>query len=147
LYASVLGAGGETYAEAHQQTIETGKPMVVMVSTDWCMPCQEMKKTVLPKVREDGLLSEVSFAVVNPDKDRALAQQLTGGGPVPQLLMYRNTTQGWKRRKLIGGQTVAAVRNFIREGLSLDRLAKRHSGEAPAVATVSKSTSDSQQAQ
>ena len=56
-----------------------------MVSTDWCMPCQQMKKDVLPKVREDGLLSEVSFAVVNPDTDRALAQKLTGGGPVPAI--------------------------------------------------------------
>ena len=53
-------AAKETYAEAQRTTTETGKPMVVMVSTDWCPPCQMMKKTVLPRVRERGLLRKVA---------------------------------------------------------------------------------------
>ena len=125
LHVSLMASGGDTYADAHRKTAETGRPMVVMVSTDWCMPCQKMKNTVLPEVRKDGFLSEVSFAMVNPDRDRELAQRLTGGGPVPQLVMYRKTTDGWKRRKLIGGQSVTTVEKFIKEGLEMDAANKK----------------------
>jgi thiol-disulfide isomerase/thioredoxin len=110
----------ETYTEAHRATTETGKPMVVMVGTDWCPPCQAMKKNVLPRVRELGLLRKVAFAVVNPDREKALAEKLTGGGPIPQLVMFRKTDNGWMRRKLVGGQSVETVEQFINEGLAKD---------------------------
>ena len=44
----------ESYAEAHRAAVETGKPMVVLVSTNWCAPCQTMKRRVLPRVRATG---------------------------------------------------------------------------------------------
>jgi thioredoxin-like negative regulator of GroEL len=101
--------------------MKSGRPMLVMVSTDWCAPCQVMKKSVIPQVRQRGLLARVAFAVVNPDRDRELAQQLTGGGPVPQLIMFRKTPQGWVRRKLIGGQSVETVEEFINEAVATDQ--------------------------
>jgi thiol-disulfide isomerase/thioredoxin len=107
----------ETYTEAHRQTAESGKPIVVMVSTDWCGPCQAMKRNVLPKLREHGLFKKVCFAQVNADKESDLAKELTGGGPVPQMVMYCKTDKGWFRRKLIGGQSVEKVEEFIKEGL------------------------------
>ena len=115
---SLLGADGATYADAHRAATENGKPLVVMVGTDWCGPCQQMKRNVLPQVREHGVLSKVSFATVNADNEAELARQLTGGGPVPQLVVYRRSGQGWIRRKLIGGQTVATVEQFIKEAVS-----------------------------
>ena len=37
LCGAALGAADpDSYAAAHQATMETGKPMVVMVSTEWC---------------------------------------------------------------------------------------------------------------
>jgi len=122
---SAAPARAETYAEAHRTTTETGKPMVVMVSTDWCPPCQIMKKTVLPRVRERGLLRKVAFAMVNPDRDGELAEKLTGGGPIPQLVMFRRTADGWIRKKLIGGQSVETVEEFISEGLAQDAADKK----------------------
>ena len=110
----------ETYTEARRQISETGRPMVVMVSTDWCGPCQAMKRNILPKLRERGLFKKVAFAQVNADRDSELAKELTGGGPVPQLVMYRKTENGWLRRKLIGGQSVEKVEQFIKEGLASD---------------------------
>ncbi len=107
----------ETYAAARKTMAETGKPMVVMVSTDWCPPCQVMKKTILPRVRERGLLRKVAFAMVNPDRDKELAQKLIGGGPIPQLLMFRKTPKGWVRNELVGGQSVEKVEEFIKDGL------------------------------
>ena len=115
----------ESYAEARRATVKTGKPMVVMVSTDWCPPCQVMKKTILPRVRQRGLLRKVIFAMVNPDHDGELAEKITGGGPIPQLVMFRKTAHGWMRRKLIGGQSVEAVEQFINEGLASDEADKK----------------------
>ena len=66
--AEATPPAADSYAEARRTTVETGKPMVVMVSTDWCPPCQVMKKTILPRVRKRGLLRKVAFAMVNPDQ-------------------------------------------------------------------------------
>jgi len=99
--------------------------MVVLVSADWCPACVAMKKQVIPQVTKRGLLKKVVYAVVNLDRERVLGRQLTGGGPIPQLIMFRKTTGGWKRRKLIGGQGVGTVENFIGEGIKLDESTKK----------------------
>jgi thioredoxin-like negative regulator of GroEL len=84
-----------------------------------------MKKTVMPSVREHGLLRQVAYAIVNPDRDQKLAEELTGGGPIPQLLMFRRKDDGWVRKKLVGGQTVEAVEEFIKDGLDKDAEEKK----------------------
>jgi len=120
-----------TYEAAHRATLESGKPMVVMVGADWCGPCQTMKKTILPRVREHGLLRKVAFALVNQDRESKLARELTGGGPIPQLVMFRKTADGgWRRRKLVGAQSVEAVEEFIKEGLASDAAEKKTDGGA-----------------
>jgi len=125
--SSFVGTASEsaTYAQAHKITAKTGKPMFIMVGTDWCGPCQQMKKNVLPEVRKHGMLKKVAFAMVNADREQALARKLTGGGPIPQLVMYRKTKDGWKRRKLVGGQSVETVEKFINQGLSMDKAEKK----------------------
>ena len=111
---------GETYTEGYQATMKTGRPMLVMVSTEWCPACQVMKRRILPQIRQRGLLSRVAFATVNPDQEGELAQQLIGRGPIPQLVMYRKTPRGWTRRVLVGGQSVETVEHFINEGTVAD---------------------------
>ena len=126
--AAVGGSDGETYADAHQATMKTGKPMLVMVSTEWCPACQVMKRRIMPQIRERGLLSRVAFANVNPDQDGELAHQLIGGGPIPQLVMYRKTPRGWIRRVLVGGQSVETVEQFINQGTVADDDASNGAG-------------------
>ncbi len=119
--SAALGAdSGETYADAHQTTMKTGKPMLVMVSTEWCPACQVMKRRILPVIRERGLLRRVAFASVNPDHDAQLSQQLIGRGPIPQLVMFRNTPRGWVRRVMVGSQSVENVEQFINQGIAVD---------------------------
>jgi thioredoxin-like negative regulator of GroEL len=117
LQASVLATGAETYADAHRATAETGQPMVVMVGADWCPACQAMEQNIIPQVRQRGILRRVAFAIVNVDRERELATQLTSGGPIPQLITYHKTANGWRRRVLIGGQTVETVESFIGEAV------------------------------
>ena len=108
----------ESYSEARETVDETGKPLVVMVSTDWCPPCQTMKKTVMPRVRDNGTLRKVVFAMVNPDRESELAKKLIGGGPIPQLLMFRKKGDGWVKKSLVGGQSVESVEQFINDGVA-----------------------------
>jgi thioredoxin-like negative regulator of GroEL len=124
--------GGETYKEAHRQMTETGRPLVVMVGADWCGPCQNMEKKILPQVRKHGLFRKVSFAVVNVDREQKLAEQLTGGGPIPQLVLYRKTRKGWFRRKLVGSQSVEDVEKFIKEELVENRAKGKGKTKNPA---------------
>jgi len=49
---------------------------------------------------------------------------LIKGGPIPQLLMFRQTKLGWRLRRIIGGQSVDKVDRFIAEGVALDKAAK-----------------------
>ncbi len=115
----------ETYAAAYKVIAETGKPMVVMVGTEWCPPCQTMKRHILPELRKRRCFGKIVFARVNADDEAALAKRLTGGGPVPQLIMFRKTENGWARRKLIGKHSVETVEQFVEQGLALDAAGKQ----------------------
>jgi thioredoxin-like negative regulator of GroEL len=119
----VAASGGETYADAHRETMETGRPLVVVVGADWCPACKVLNTTVIPQVRQRGLLRKVAFAVVNYDREQQLAAQLTENGPIPQILTYRRTADGWRMRRLIGAQSVDTVETFITEAIRLQETA------------------------
>ncbi len=121
LQMCLLGAEGYDYQAAFKQSAETGKPLLVLVSTQWCPPCQQMKHKTLPRLAERGVLARVAFAIVDAEHEAELAQRITGGGPVPQLVLYRRTPQGWVRRTLIGSQSAEAVEKFIRDGLQSEQ--------------------------
>ncbi|MBN2292786.1 MAG: thioredoxin family protein [Pirellulales bacterium] len=134
LQASILAAtaGGtadsptvDDYASARAKTEKTGKPIVILVGADWCPACVQMKKDVMPKIRKQGVLEQVAYATVNLDKEGKLGKELTGGGPIPQMIMYRKTHKGWLRRCLIGGQSPKTVKSFILRGVELDTAAKK----------------------
>ena len=130
LQVAILAPAADSYAEAYRLTAETGRPMVVMVSAEWCCACQTMKKNVIPQVRQRGSLRRVAFAVVNLDRQRKLGKKLTRGGPIPQLLMFRKAPDGWKLSRLVGGQSVPKVEAFIDAGLKRQTSSK----ETPAAA-------------
>jgi len=133
VHASVMGSGGGTYSEAYEQTIKTGKPLVVLVCAQWCQPCQQMKKNVLPEVRKRGWMNKVSFATIDWDQNSDLAQELTGGGSIPRLVMYCKTPEGWQRSELVGSQSVGAVEQFLSGGIAAGKVAAEKASETEAV--------------
>ncbi|MBN1909654.1 MAG: thioredoxin family protein [Pirellulales bacterium] len=124
LQAATVNGDPDSYAEARRKTTETGRPMVILVGADWCPACVEMKKNVVPKVRHRGLFGKVAYAFVNLDKNRKLGRELTEGGPIPQIIMFRKTPEGWRRRSLVGGQTPEAIEAFVKEGIQLDEASR-----------------------
>ena len=113
LQAAVLATGGNTYSDAHKQSAETGRPIMILIGADWCPACQTMKNSAMPEVRRRGLLKKVEFAVINTDQEKALARQMMAGGSIPQLVMYRKTASGWKRKILTGAQSPENIEAFI----------------------------------
>jgi len=116
IQAAMLSTG-QTYAEAHREMKTTGRPMIVLVSAPWCPACQSMKNTVVPKLRQRGSLDQVAFTVVDVDAQPKLARRLMSGGTIPQLIMYYQAPDGWQRRQMTGGTSVAAVETMIVAGL------------------------------
>lgn len=114
---SMVGAQPMSYSDAYKLNEETGKPLVVLIGADWCPACQVMKRTTMPQVAKDGVLGDVAFATLDADRDGQVATQMMKGGPIPQLLMFRKTADGWKQERLIGAQSPAKVVAFLRRGI------------------------------
>jgi thiol-disulfide isomerase/thioredoxin len=104
------------YKDAYEQAEKTGQPLVVLVGADWCPACQAMKQTVIPQLERQGTLAKVSFAMVNTDRQQALAGRLMQGGSIPQLVMYRKTAAGWQRQQLTCAQSVGSAASFLSQG-------------------------------
>jgi thiol-disulfide isomerase/thioredoxin len=107
----------QDYTSAYKEATESGKPLVVLVGTDWCPGCVKMKKQVIPQMQTKGSLSAVKFTEVNAEDEDQLAAKLMSGQSIPQLIMYVKTDAGWKRRQLIGAKSVEEVETFINGNL------------------------------
>lgn len=122
LQVTIMASPSESYKDARAEAEKSGRPLVVMVGAEWCPACMKMEQDVLPDVKERGILSEVEFATVNYDQQRSLARELTGGGSIPQLVMFRRTSDGWMRSRLVGSQSLDGVKKFIDEGVRRNNL-------------------------
>lgn len=123
-----------TYAEAHCQTLRTGQPMVVMVGAEWCPACKAMEANVIPQIRKRGLLRRVAFALVDLDRDREVGTRLVEGGPIPQLIVFRKTPEGWRNRRLIGNQSIETVEEFINQDVAASEAEKAPTAKKQAPA-------------
>jgi thiol-disulfide isomerase/thioredoxin len=112
-----LKAESLSYNEAYAQSQAEEKPLVVLVGADWCPACVQMKKSTLPQVAQNGIFKDVAFTVVDTDRQGEIAKQVMDGGSIPQLIMYHKTNEGWKRERLMGGQSPSAIIAFLRRGI------------------------------
>ena len=101
------------YEDAYQDSMDSGKPLLVLVTADWCPACVQLKHNVLPKLQSNGALADVHFAVVDADAEADLADSLTTEDVIPQLLLYRKTADGWKKSTLVGQQSVSSIKTFL----------------------------------
>ena len=102
------------YADAFQDTMTNGKPLVVLVGAEWCPACQSMKTSVMPAVAAKGDLDKVAFTQVNTDRDRELSSKLLEGNMIPQLVKYEKIGENWKITRLVGAQSPEAVAAFVK---------------------------------
>ena len=79
----------------------------------------------MPRVREHGLLRQVAFAVVNPDQDGRVGQSAHRRRADPPVGHVPQDLEGLGAQKLVGGQSVETVEQFINEGLASDKAEKK----------------------
>ena len=102
-----------TYSQAYSKAQEGDKPLLVMVTADWCPPCRQMKATTLPQLMQRDSFNDFHFAMMDFDKQKELATQLIGNRGLPQLIMFEKSEGTWLRRYLTGIQTVQKVESFV----------------------------------
>lgn len=107
-----------TYDHARQETMKTGKPLLVFIGAEWCGACVQMKNNVIPVLKKSRLFNKVAFAAVDFDENKDLGKKLTAGGPIPQTILFCKDKKGWHSHKLIGGQNLATVESLIKESLA-----------------------------
>lgn len=115
---AVVTAGDGQYQAAVKGLEETGRPMVVLVGTDWCPACRQMKQSTIPALRGSGALDEVGFVTLDSDQHPELARELMEGRSIPQLVMFTKTATGYRKTWLIGGQSPSRVERFIEGGVT-----------------------------
>jgi thiol:disulfide interchange protein len=113
LEASKVGQGWQDYAAAYEEMQRTGRPMVVLVTAQWCPPCQLLKHNVLPDPRITHVLKGFACALVDVDAEPKLAQKLGGGQGVPFIAVYAPDEDGYQRRTIRGYQSVEALTRFL----------------------------------
>ena len=125
LHMSVVSANPQSYADAQKASMESGKPLLVLVGAQWCHACVDMKSAVVPELQRRGAFNGVNFAQVDIDRQRSTAKELTNSGSIPQLILYRKaeTGTGWRKWEVTGLQTPEAVEQFIRNGMPEEKTA------------------------
>lgn len=113
LQVSAVGDTTADYNSAFKDASETGKPMLVLVGTDWCPACVTMKQSIIPRLQRAGRLSGVVYTEVDADVQPRIAQRIMSGGGYPQLALYRKTKDGWRRQILVGVQSESTIQTLV----------------------------------
>jgi thiol:disulfide interchange protein len=117
------------YATAYRLAQAGTKPMLVLVTADWCAPCQMLKRTTLQEMMAQHGFKDFHFAIVDVDHDPDLAAKLTENKPVPQFIVFERSGTTWNRRYSIGYHTVNDLQAFLAPSIKADvRMAEGQSG-------------------
>jgi thiol:disulfide interchange protein len=101
------------YRTAFKNAQAGEKPLLVLVTAEWCPPCVLMKQTTIPTLIKKEAFKDFNYATVDLDKEEKLARQLIGDRGVPQLIMYEKQGDQWVRRFLSGYQSTDKVEIFM----------------------------------
>ena len=115
------------YKTAYHRAMKGDKPLLVLVTADWCSPCQVMKRTTIPTMLSQNKFKDFHFATVDVDKQTKIARQLVKSRGVPQLIIFEKKKGVWMTRNLPGVQSVASVESFLDKSLSTRTAQADHS--------------------
>ena len=129
LVLAVTGANAKslTYEEAFAKAQKDKKPLLILIGARWCASCQVMKRDTIEPMKEAGELDELVVTYVDKDERPELAQQLMKGETLPQIVMFAQDKEGWRRLSLTGMQSKPRMLELI------GRVAHARDANAPVV--------------
>ncbi len=117
------------YKVAYEKAQAGNKPLLVLVTAEWCPPCQIMKTTTIPNLLAKDAFKDTYFATVDLDRQSALARKLIGSRGVPQLILFEKSDGKWLRRYLRGVQTEESVQAFLEKSPAIRLAHQEQNGE------------------
>ena len=118
------GSEPTDYKTAYSRAQSGDKPLLVLVTAEWCPPCKTMKLTTIPELMSKDAFKDFHYATVDLDTEQKLARKLIGNRGVPQFILFEKQNQRWERRYLRGMQSVASVEAFMAGSRARTRTAK-----------------------
>ncbi len=114
LAAINLSSDPTDYKTAFNRAQQDNKPLLILVTAEWCPPCRMLKQTTIPTMVEDNRFRDFHFALVDVDQEPKNARNLIGDGLVPQLIIYQKKEDGqWNTRSVMGFQSVTQLETFL----------------------------------
>lgn len=101
------------FKTACQKAQKEGKPLLVLVTAQWCAPCQIMKKKTVPQLLRNNAFRGFHFATVDYDREQIMARKLIGSRGIPQLIMFKKKDGRWVGRRMSGVHSTSEVEAFI----------------------------------
>lgn len=89
-----------------QEVIQSGRPVLVDFSAEWCGPCKMMAPIL--KEAKDKLGEEATIIKVDIDKNRQTAEQF-GIQAVPTLILFKNGQVKWRQSGVVPAATLVQV--------------------------------------
>jgi hypothetical protein len=122
------------YDQAVKISVESGKPILILIGADWCPYCKVVQRDCLPVLKERGLMDKVVYVYLDYDRDRHLVGKTLRGEIIPEMIMFRKAEGGWKRTDISGSYKVEEIDSFMNATLKeiAPVAAKKPAEAAPA---------------
>lgn len=93
-------AWADTYTSAQQLAADSGKPIILYFTGEWCVPCRVMKRQVWADEEVKRLVNAqfipVALDVDNPDSAAVLTRYNVGGAPVTIITDPQGNALRWR---------------------------------------------------
>jgi len=89
-----------------QEVINSGKPVLVDFSAEWCGPCKMMAPIL--KEAKDKLGEIATIIKVDVDRNREAAEHFQIQG-VPTLILFKNGQVKWRQSGIVPANTLIQV--------------------------------------
>lgn len=111
--AMITTAPDMTYAQAYQQSVKTGKPLVILVGAEWCGACRNTKRTTISQLKREGAMKGVVYVSLDTDKHSGVTSKLMRGRTVPQMIIFHKDESGWHKQHMVGLLNENTVRSAM----------------------------------
>jgi thioredoxin-like negative regulator of GroEL len=102
-----------SYEAAYRQAQKEHKPLLIVVGAEWCAACKTLKAQTIEPMQNSGKLENVIVTVVDKDLRPDLAEKLMDGKMLPQLVVFTEGPEGWKKFSVTGIQTEGRVKELL----------------------------------